>query len=197
MLYQLATSLLCSDRLSNLSCSTGRTERGCFLDWHLLGLTVSSTLIFCFLAHVKIECTWRSTPLSLQHLICNLSCIVSFQYLLRHVISPVKQMLGFHANRCAVHGRSSQVWDLTMEYGAGLRSVSDLAQDAQGCHHYLAVSFLKERRWFFKRRDHFSYLVLDQQNKICFFSCLILWMQKAFKTVTPKERMPLFFCASH
>lgn len=139
-----------------------------FLDWHLLGLTVSSTLIFCFLAHVKIECTWSSTPLSFQHLICHLSCIVSFQYLSRHVISPVPQMLGFHANRCAVHGRSSQVCDLTMEYGAGLRSVSDLAQDAQGCHHYLAVSFLKEGKD--KRSHHLSCVGQATQGLFLFMS---------------------------
>lgn len=90
-------------------------------------------------------------------------------------------MLDFHANRCAVHGRSSQVCDLTMEYGAGLGSVSDLAQDAQGCHHYLVVSFLKEGEGGSSRRDHFSYPVLDEQNKLCFFSCLILWMQRLLK----------------
>lgn len=30
--------------------------------------------------------------------------------------------------------------DLTMEYGAGLRSVSELARDAQGHHDYLLSS---------------------------------------------------------
>lgn len=32
--------------------------------------------------------------------------------------------------------------DLIMEYGAGLRSVSELARDAQGLHDYLLLSSL-------------------------------------------------------